>query len=151
MFYKFFLMIENLSLNEYQMLAQLIISFLLGSIIGYERELKYKPAGLRTHILVCLASTLFTILSINAFPGADKSRVASAILMGIGFIGAGTVIQIKDKIVGLTTAASLWITAAIGMAVGAGLYFLAATTTMLVFFVLRFVKILEYRMRKSLS
>lgn len=123
-------------LIELEMTIKLLLAVLLGTIIGYEREMIHRPAGLRTHMLVCLGSALFTILSINAFPGSDPSRVASNILVGIGFIGAGTVLQMKKRVIGLTTAASLWTTAAIGMAAGAGIYFPAILTTIVAFAVL---------------
>ena len=123
------------------MLIRVLLSLFLGGMIGYEREVKYKPAGLRTHMLVCLGSTLFTILSINAFPGADPARIASYIVVGIGFIGAGTVLQTKKGVIGLTTAASLWVTASIGMAVGVGYYAIAITAAILSFLVLQLSKI----------
>ncbi|MDO8683165.1 MAG: MgtC/SapB family protein [Armatimonadota bacterium] len=101
-----------------QMIARLVLSGLLGALIGYERETHGRPAGLRTHMLVCMGSTIFTIVS-SAFVGApDPSRVASQIVSGIGFLGAGTIIRQGSIVRGLTTAASLWTIAAIGMAVG---------------------------------
>lgn len=121
---------------ELEMTIKLLLAVFLGSLIGYEREIKRRPAGLRTHMLVSLGSSLFTILSLNAFPGSDPSRVAAGILIGIGFIGAGTVLQTKEKIIGLTTAASLWITASIGMAVGVGFYLLAIVATIIAFLTL---------------
>lgn len=118
---------------ELEMALRLILAVSLGSLIGYEREIKIRPAGLRTHMLVSLGSTLFTILSLIAFPGADTARIASYVVMGIGFIGAGTILQMRQKVIGLTTAASLWVTASIGMAVGAGFYILAIVTTVIAF------------------
>lgn len=123
------------------MIFKAILAIFLGAIIGYERELKYRPAGLRTHILVCLGSALFTVLSINGFPGSDPARVATAIVIGIGFIGAGTVLQIKEKVIGLTTAASLWVTASIGMSVGAGFYLLGIVAATLTYIILELGKI----------
>lgn len=120
-----------------EFMARLILGFLLSGIVGLEREVSLKPAGLRTHILVGLGSTLLTILSLDAFPGADSARVAASLVLGIGFIGAGTIIKTKDKVIGLTTSASLWVVASIGMAIGAGYYSLAIVTTILSFFVLR--------------
>ncbi len=113
----------------------LLISALLGGIVGLERELSHKPAGLRTHILVSLGSTVFTLLSLSpAFGGAaaDSARIASQVLTGMGFIGAGVVISAGGQVKGVTTAASLWVTAAIGMAVALGEYTLAVATTALV-------------------
>jgi len=118
---------------ELEMTIKLLLAVLLGAMIGYEREMKRRPAGLRTHMLVSLGSALFTILSLNAFPGSDPARVASNILVGIGFIGAGTVLQMKERVIGLTTAASLWVTAAIGMAVGSGFYLVAIITAVVAF------------------
>ena len=111
---------------------KLLISFVLGGMVGFEREVREKPAGLRTHILIALASTLFTLLSMSSSFGdpavitRDPARVAAAILAGMGFIGAGVIISTGGHVKGITTAASLWITAAIGMAVGLGEYGLAA-------------------------
>ena len=81
-----------------------------------------KPAGLRTHILVAMGSTLFTILSLYGFQGSDPARVAAYVVAGIGFIGGGSIIQSRDRVIGITTAASLFATAAIGMAIGVGFY-----------------------------
>lgn len=131
---------------ELEMTIKLLLAVLLGAIIGYEREMKRRPAGLRTHMLVSLGSALFTILSLNAFPGSDPARVAAGILVGIGFIGAGTVLQTREKVIGLTTAASLWVTSAIGMAVGVGFY-LAAIITALVVFVTLWIKEMEKKIR----
>ena len=122
---------------EIELIIRLILAFILSGIVGFEREVTHKPAGLRTHMLVGLGSALFTILSINAFPGSDPARVATSIIVGIGFIGAGTIIKTKEKVIGLTTAASLWITASIGMAAGAGSYLIAVITTILAYLVLK--------------
>lgn len=109
----------------------LIISVILGGIVGLERELTEKPAGLRTHMLVSLGSCLFTIISVYDFQ-MDPARIAAGIVAGIGFIGAGAVLSERDKVTGLTTAASLWVTAAIGLSTGVGNYALAIVTTTLV-------------------
>ncbi|HKZ45148.1 MAG TPA: MgtC/SapB family protein [archaeon] len=123
---------------EFQMeiTIKLVIAVLLGALIGWEREKMHRPAGLRTHMLVSLGSALFTILSLSAFPGSDPSRIAANIIVGIGFIGAGTVLQMKERVIGLTTAASLWTTSAIGMATGAGFYIPAIVTTLVAFVIL---------------
>ena len=127
---------------ELELIIRMIISFLLSMIIGFEREISLKPAGLRTHVLVCLGSTLFTILSLYAFPGADPSRLAASIAVGIGFIGAGTILKTKEeKIVGLTTAATLWIVASIGVAVGTGFYLLASIVAIFTYIILKFGKL----------
>ena len=127
---------------ELELIIRMIISFLLSMIIGFEREISLKPAGLRTHVLVCLGSTLFTILSLYAFPGADPSRLAASIAIGIGFIGAGTILKTKEeKIIGLTTAATLWTVASIGVAVGAGFYLLASVVAIFTYLILKIGKI----------
>ena len=123
--------------SELEFAARLILGFILGGVVGLEREVSLKPAGLRTHILVSLASTLLTILSLNAFTGSDPARVAAAIVVGVGFLGAGTIVKTTEKIVGLTTAATLWTVASIGVSVGAGFYIIASITTILAFIVLR--------------
>jgi putative Mg2+ transporter-C (MgtC) family protein len=126
----------NLEL-ELELVAKVILGFIFSGIVGLEREVSLKPAGLRTHILVGLGSTLLTILSLDAFPTSDPSRVAASIIVGIGFLGAGTIIKTKEKVLGLTTAASLWIVASIGVATGAEYYLLATVTTILAFLVLK--------------
>jgi putative Mg2+ transporter-C (MgtC) family protein len=122
---------------ELELVARLILGFTLSGIVGLEREVSLKPAGLRTHILVGLGSTLLTILSLNAFPGSDTSRLAAAIVIGMGFVGAGTILKTGGKVIGLTTAATLWTAASIGIATGAGYYLLAVVVTILAFLVLR--------------
>jgi putative Mg2+ transporter-C (MgtC) family protein len=122
---------------DLELVARLILGFVLSGIVGLEREVSLKPAGLRTHILVGLGSTLITILSLHAFPGSDPSRVAASIIVGIGFLGAGTIIKTEEKVIGLTTAATLWIVASIGVATGAGFYLLATVATILAFSVLK--------------
>ncbi len=124
-------------ISELVFLARLLLAFAFGAALGFERERVDKPAGLRTHILVSLGSCLFTILSFSAFSGGDPSRVASYIVAGIGFIGAGTILQTRERVVGITTAASLWVAASIGMAVGVGFYLIAAVTTGLAYLTLR--------------
>jgi len=119
------------------MLGKLLLSVLLGGVIGYERELRDKPAGLRTHMLLAAGATVFTILSIDAFPESESARVAAGIVAGVGFIGAGAIFMQKDRIVGITTAASLWVTASIGMAVAAGFYILGVATTLIAYIILR--------------
>jgi len=122
---------------ELELVVRLVLGFVLSGIVGLEREVSLKPAGLRTHVLVGLGSTLLTILSINAFPGADPSRVAASIIVGIGFLGAGTILKTEQKVIGLTTAATLWIVASIGVAAGTGFYLLAVIATILAFLVLK--------------
>lgn len=114
---------------------RLFIAAVLGTLIGVERDLRDKPAGIRTHMLVCLSSSLVTMVSIYDFP-LDAARVAAGIVTGIGFLGAGAIIGGQEGVVGLTTAAGIWVTAGIGMAVGTGNYFLAAVGTLLVMVIL---------------
>lgn len=117
---------------------RLLLAAALGAGIGYQRERVNKPAGLRTHSLICLGAALFTVVSIFGFSdGVDHSRVAAAVVTGIGFIGAGVIFRGMrgDSVVGLTTAASVWVTAAIGLAAGVGMYliaFMIAVITVLV-------------------
>lgn len=121
---------------ELEQIVKLILAFILSGIVGLEREVSSKPAGLRTHTLVGLGSTLLTVLSMEAFPG-DPARVAAAVIIGMGFLGAGTILKSEGRIVGLTTAAGLWITAAVGLAVGSGYYLLAIITTVLTYLSLK--------------
>jgi uncharacterized membrane protein YhiD involved in acid resistance len=124
------------------LLLKLGLAVLLGGAVGLERELSGKPAGLRTNILICLGSVLLTDLSINIGLGAngvrsgDPGRIAAQIVTGIGFLGAGTIMQARGAVLGLTTAATIWVVAAIGMLVGAGQYVEATGATVLVFLVL---------------
>lgn len=121
---------------------RLILATVLSSIIGIEREFHHKPAGLRTNVMVGLGSCLFTLVSIRAadmfagVSGIDPTRIAAQIVTGIGFLGAGTILFEKDRssVIGLTTAATLWVVAAVGTAVGMGLYIEAAVGTLMVFF-----------------
>lgn len=107
------------------------VAFLIGSIIGAERERHKKAVGLRTLILISVGSALFTILSIriSVFFGGEPSRIAANIVSGIGFLGAGVILEDRGRVVGLTTAATIWLTAALGMAAGAGEYLLAVGAT----------------------
>jgi putative Mg2+ transporter-C (MgtC) family protein len=105
-------------------LIKLLLSLVLGGLIGWEREVYDKPAGFRTNTLICVGSTLFTIFSlkIGMIPGTDSSRIAAQIVSGIGFLGAGAIIRRGEAILGLTTAATIWFVASIGMGIGAGYY-----------------------------
>ena len=133
-------------------LIRIIVSIILGSVIGLERELTNKSAGLRTQIMVCLGACLFTILSIYGFstavtlyPLGDPSRVAAQIITGIGFIGAGTVLRQGFTVTGLTTASTLWIVAAIGMACGCGKLSIAVVSTILAVAILVLIRIFEVK------
>ena len=116
---------------------RLLLAAALGAIIGYQREREKRPAGLRTHMLICLGAALFTIIGIMGFPGSDTSRVASGIVTGIGFLGAGAILHRQGGMVqGLTTAASIWAVAGIGMAVGVGEYLLSAVAAVITLVIL---------------
>lgn len=126
---------------------RLLMAMVLGGVIGWQRESAEKPAGFRTHILVCVGAALFTLISAVGFfgSGADPARVASNIVVGIGFLGAGTIFRTGGTVQGLTTAASLWTVAAIGTAAGIGYYLGAAMATAIVMGVLTLFKIFEER------
>ena len=127
---------------------ELILAVFLSMIVGLERDRRNQPAGLRTHMLVGLGACLFTVLSIHAFPGSDSARIAAQIVTGIGFLGAGTILhksatEGKGDIKHLTTAASIWATAAIGMAVGTGAWFLAINGTLIIWIILAIIRRFE--------
>ena len=147
-----------------EFIIRLFMAIVLGFALGLERELTNKYAGLRTHILVCLGACIFTLLSIYAFPTfatgdnvdvaqatgiRDTSRVAAQIVTGIGFIGAGTVHRNGPMVFGLTTAATLWIAASIGMACGAGIFDVAIIATVLSVAVLTLIRIFEKQILPS--
>ena len=138
---------DIISLNTWILIFNLIVAAILGGLIGLERETGRRPAGLRTYMLVSTGSALFTMLSIYAFPTVggirDTARVAAQIVSGIGFLGAGTVWQTKGSVKGLTTAAGLWVAAAIGMAVGTGFGLLATAATLIVLAILTVMLQLE--------
>ena len=119
---------------QVELALRLIGAAILGASIGLEREWRDHPAGMRTHLLVSLGAAAFTVLSIEAFkgPGADPARIAAQIVTGIGFLGAGAILKHGAAIKGLTTAASLWVVAAVGMAAGAGAWGVALATTLIV-------------------
>jgi putative Mg2+ transporter-C (MgtC) family protein len=114
----------------------LLIAAVFGAAVGYERRSSDKPAGLRTLSLVAVDSALFTIISTFIFEAADQSRVAAQIVTGVGFLGGGTILRSEGSISGLTTSATIWATAAIGMAVGSGLYIAASGGTVLMLAIL---------------
>lgn len=121
--------------------VRLALAVVMGGVIGLEREASDKPAGLRTNILICVGSTLMMILSIDvarhyAVVTADPGRIAQGVITGIGFLGAGTILHSRGGVVGLTTAATTWSVAGIGLALGSGFYLLAAITTLLILAVL---------------
>lgn len=129
-----------------EMVFKLLLAAVLGGAVGYEREVHEHPAGLRTHILVCMGATLITLVSISfQSPSSDPGRIAAQIVSGIGFLGAGTILRQGSIVRGLTTAASLWGVAGIGMAIGVGgMYLLvAAVATAVMFVTLSTMRVLE--------
>ena len=121
-----------------EMVLRLLLAAALGAIIGYQRERAGKQAGMRTHVLISTGAALITLVSIYGFGAAsDPSRVAAGVVVGVGFLGAGVILHRQGGIVaGLTTAATIWVMAAIGLAAGAGLYIIAAVTAAIVLGVL---------------
>jgi putative Mg2+ transporter-C (MgtC) family protein len=141
-------------------LVRLMLAATLGGLIGLERELKAKPAGLRTTLLICVGAALFTELSLDlamlAASGgdalrADPARLAAQIIPGIGFIGAGAILHGRNKVSGLTTAATLWVVTAIGIAVGSGAYVEAIVTTLMVLGTLLLLGAVERMLRRRMS
>jgi len=139
------MMIDRLiQIFRLDLMLQIALATLLGGAIGLERELGGKPAGLRTNILICIGSVLYTHLSLamltgstGAIPvGTDTTRVAAQIVTGVGFIGAGTILHARGAVVGLTSAATIWVVAAIGVALGSGYYLEGVGTTLAVIVVL---------------
>lgn len=129
--------IDNfLRFDEIIQIFRILVAIILGATIGFEREKYGRPAGLRTHMLVCVASTLAMLVSIYAFDEGDPARLAAQVISGIGFIGAGTIIRGDKDITGITTASTIFICAIIGLSVGAGYYFGAVITTVLALVIL---------------
>ena len=122
---------------ELEMVLRIMMAMLLGGIIGFQRGKAEKPAGLRDIVLICAGAAMFTVISIYGFDVADQARIAAGIVTGIGFLGAGAIIRRSEGgVKGVTTAATIWVTAGIGMAAGAGMYIIAPVATFLVMAVL---------------
>jgi len=150
-------------LSELELFLRLVLAVGLGALVGVEREWRDRTAGLKTHILVCLGSAVFTIVSAYGFRewaidvqsatrpniNQDPTRIAAQIVTGIGFLGAGAIFRSDDGVRGLTTAASLWMMAAIGLAVGAGYYELAVEATVLILLVLIGLRQVSHRINRS--
>lgn len=142
-------------LSVEQIIIRILLAFLLSGIIGVEREYGNRPAGLRTHILVCVGSTLVMLVSFHLFElfkgqtDLDPARLGAQVISGIGFLGAGTILKEGATIRGLTTAAALWVAACIGLAVGAGFYTGAAVVTVVIVITLTVVNRLEKRINKD--
>ncbi len=138
-------------LRDSQVILRLTLSVLLSGLIGMERQMHRRTAGLRTHILVSLGSCLIMLTSLYVFDiykdkvPLDPARIAAGVITGIGFLGAGTIIQEREGVRGLTTAASLWVVASLGLAVGIGFYSAAMFTTLLALIVLFFLRYIEAR------
>src|SRR3989338_5355028 len=145
---------EQFFIKNGDIIIRLIVAVVLGLLIGAERLLVKEAAGMKTHALVSLGAAVFVVISEMIFAkygdifGFDPGRIASQVIVGIGFLGAGSIILQGSRLVGLTTAGGLWVTAGIGMAVGFGFYSLAVITTALVLVVLVLVNILEKPIRK---
>jgi putative Mg2+ transporter-C (MgtC) family protein len=132
-------------------ILRLLAAFFAGGIIGWQREVAEKPAGLRTHILVCVGSALITIISIFAFGkmGSDPARITAQIVSGIGFLGAGTIFRYGPSVTGLTTAASLWAVSGIGITLGSGMFLIGFLATGLIFLTLWLLEYMEKRFLKK--
>src|SRR4051812_193531 len=145
---------QLIDIFKLELMLQVGLATVLGGAIGMERELGGKPAGLRTNILICIGSVLYTHLSIAMVGGAaDPTRVAGQIVTGVGFIGAGTILHARGAVVGLTSAATIWVVAAIGVALGSGYYLEGIGTTLVVLAVLaglgRIEKLVQRRSMRS--
>jgi putative Mg2+ transporter-C (MgtC) family protein len=139
-------------MNELTVVINLLIAFVLGGMIGWVREKEGKSAGLRTHILVSVGSALFMLLSgemMHKSGLADPGRLAAGVVAGIGFIGAGCILRAKGTVKGITTAASIWVTAAIGIASGSGYYVGAIMTTLIALVTLQLLRNVEKKIIKS--
>jgi putative Mg2+ transporter-C (MgtC) family protein len=124
-------------IDQFNLTLQLLLAGVLTALVGSQRERSGHSAGLRTHMIVGMGACLFTGVSIHGFPGGDPARVAAQIVSGIGFLGAGVIFTRRNEPKNLTTAASIWTTAGLGLAVGAGAWFVAITATLMVWFTLQ--------------
>ncbi|MDP2922208.1 MAG: MgtC/SapB family protein [Candidatus Omnitrophota bacterium] len=142
-------------MDSITVILRLATSFILGGVIGLEREKRGRSAGLRTHILVCMGSALIMLTSLYIFDIyqgkalVDPARIAAGVVTGIGFLGAGTIITSRQGARGLTTAASIWVSSAIGLAVGCGFMSAAIATTVITFITLAFLKHIEKKLEVS--
>jgi putative Mg2+ transporter-C (MgtC) family protein len=136
-------------------LLRIIFSFILGMIIGIERETHNQPAGMRTHILISIGATMVMLISIfipqtfTNFQNGDPGRIAAQVVSGIGFLGAGAILKFGTDVKGLTTAASIWAMAAVGLAVGAGMFLIAAIGVIVILFALTFMDFIEKKLFKE--
>ena len=127
-------------ISEGEVVTRLALAVAFGAVVGIERGYREQRAGLRTHMLISLAAGLFTVVSIEGFPDGDTSRVAAQIVSGVGFLGAGAILQLKAGTKGLTTAATIWTSAALGMAAGTGHYVAGATAAGFALVILIFMR-----------
>ena len=127
-----------------EIFLRLFLSVIAGGLIGLEREIVHRPAGIRTHMLVSLGSALFVLVTIETLP-YEAARIIAGVATGIGFLGAGTIFKAKDEVHGLTTAASIWAVSAVGLAIGLGYYLMTAVAVVLVLMVLQLNKIEFFR------
>lgn len=135
-------------IQEIELFARVLLAAFLGSLIGVQRESRGKAAGLRTNTLIAAGSAVFAVLSIRLLPGVqgDPSRLAAAVVTGIGFLGAGAILRNEHAVLGLTTAATIWVNSGIGLCAGVGLYWTAVGTTALTLFVLEVLPHIENRL-----
>lgn len=146
---------EEFSLSLIEGLIRLSLAFVLGGVIGWERESNNRPAGFRTHIIVAMSSCLAMLINYEVFEtfkgmtNLDPGRMGSYVISGIGFLGAGTIIREGASVKGLTTAASLWASACLGLAVGAGLYEISIFMTVIILFVLLVMNKVEFKLNKK--
>ncbi|MDE6225291.1 MAG: MgtC/SapB family protein, partial [Muribaculaceae bacterium] len=149
--------VNSVEVTTASSLYKLILSLLLGSIVGFERKRKGQSAGVRTFALISMGATLAMILSIYVpqeylgLKNGDPGRIAAQVLSGIGFLGAGAIIQMKGSVRGLTTAAGIWMVATIGLAVGVGLYVLSFIATLLIMFILVIIENIEHKINVGSS
>lgn len=136
-------------ITNQEMLIRLLMALVFGGVIGFEREINRRPAGFRTHVLVSVGSALIMLISAYAFENTDPTRMGAQVVSGVGFLGAGTIIFSGDKIKGLTTAASIWLCAAIGLACGAGFYFAAGAASLLALLILLIAGFFEKQSEKK--
>lgn len=149
-------MFRRTEIPEWEIAARLMTAVLLGAIIGWDREYKNRPAGLRTHMLVCLASAAFAVVAIELMEWAsregapaDPIRAIEAVTAGVAFLAAGSIIQSRGQVAGLTTGAGLWLAGAIGVASGTGFYFIAVLVAALAFLILSWLQWLSNRINRE--
>jgi putative Mg2+ transporter-C (MgtC) family protein len=144
--------LTDVEITTGQAIFKLIVSMVLGSLVGYERKRKGQPAGLRTFALICMGATLAMLVSIYicqeyvGLKNGDPGRIAAQVITGVGFLGAGAIIQMKGSVRGLTTAAGIWMVSTIGLAVGVGLYLLAVVATLLILFIMVQLERVEHQL-----